>query len=61
MYLDDEDKDGILFPFFLHVMWGDGSPDAIHRNAAIPPAFTLIFCGASRITGGSIKEKYFTS
>ena len=43
MYLEDEDNEAILFPFFLQVICGVGSPVAIHRKAAIPPALTLIF------------------
>ena len=45
-----------LFPFFLHVMWGVGSPRATHRNAAIPPALTRWSEGVSVITGGSAKD-----
>ena len=59
MYLDDWDNAEILLPFFLQVIWGVGSPEAIHRNAAMPPAFTLMFCGDSRIIGGSGKRKFY--
>jgi hypothetical protein len=30
-----------VLPFFLQVMWGVGSPVAIHVKATIPPAFTF--------------------
>lgn len=46
----------ILFPFFLQVMWGVGSPVATQRKAAIPPARTIWSRGASRMTGGSEKQ-----
>ena len=59
IYLDDWDNAEILLPFFLQVIWGVGSPEAIHRNAAMPPAFTLMFCGDSRIIGGSGKRKFY--
>ncbi len=43
----------IMFPFFLQVMSGSGSPVATHKKAAMPPARTIWSLGASRITGGS--------
>lgn len=46
----------ILLPFFCHVMWGVGSPVAMHWRAAIPPARILCPWGTSDITGGSARQ-----